>query len=55
MPDIYKMSNQVSVQALLQVKTSNDFCSIFRLLRSALRKYTGMSSTIINDVVETGI
>ena len=24
-------SNQVSVQALLQVKTSNGFCSIFRL------------------------
>ena len=48
-------SNQVSVQALLQAKTSNDFCSIFRLLRSALRKDTGVSSTMINDVVETGI
>ena len=50
-----KSSNQVSVQALLQVKTSNDFCSIVRLLRSALRKDTGVSFTIINGVVETGI
>ena len=48
-------SNQVSVQALLQVKTSNGFCSILRLLRSALRKDAGVSSIIINDVVETGI
>ena len=51
----YKMSNQVSVQALLQAKTSNGFCSILRLLRSALRKDAGVSYTVINDVVETGV
>lgn len=51
----YKMTNQVSVQALLQAKISNGFCSIFRLLRSALRKDAGVSFTIYNAVATPSI